>query len=58
MAALPIVDHDRKEASHQPPGLGLIGALALPGSILTAAYEQGEAGRGFTTSCTPKPPSS
>src|SRR5262245_40125302 len=43
MAAFPIVDHDRNEVFHQPPGLGLIGVLALPGSALTAAHKHDEA---------------
>src|SRR5215471_20915745 len=43
MAAFPIIDHDRNKVVHQPPGLRLIGVLALPDSILTAACKQNEA---------------
>src|SRR6267143_3692494 len=42
MAAFPIVDHERNEVIHQPPGLRLIGVLALPSSILATAYEKYE----------------
>ena len=47
MPTFPIVNHDRKEVFHQPPGLGLIEVLLLPDSVRTAACQHAEARAGL-----------
>ena len=42
MAAFPILGHERNEVVYQPPGLRLIGVLALASSILAAAHDKCE----------------